>query len=214
MQATRGTPLTGEDCAPPGSGRVRLLVGVAVLALALDIATKVVVVDRLEGRPPVQLLGGLLTLLHTRNPGAAFGIGAGATVLFTLIALGVVAFIARTARQVRSSGWALSLGLLLGGASGNLVDRLLRSPGPFRGHVVDWIAVPHWPAFNVADSAIVAGGGLAVLLAMRGIGIDGTRGDAPAGGMAAADDSPSEPAGTRDGDSALGPDRKQEEPRG
>jgi signal peptidase II len=69
----------------------------------------------------------------------------------------------------------VALALMLGGALGNLSDRLFRSPGPLRGHVVDWIELPHWPVFNIADSAIVVGGLLAVLLALRGIEMDGTR---------------------------------------
>ena len=84
-----------------------------------------------------------------------------------------MAVILRTAKRLRSLGWAIALGLLLGGALGNLVDRLLRSPGPFRGEVVDWIQLPHWPVFNLADSAIVIGGCVAVLLSSRGISVDG-----------------------------------------
>jgi signal peptidase II len=87
----------------------------------------------------------------------------------------VIVFILRTARKLRSLPWAITLGLLLGGATGNLSDRLFRAPGPMRGSVVDWIELPHWPVFNLADSAIVCGGVLAVLLAIRGLRIDGTR---------------------------------------
>jgi signal peptidase II len=86
----------------------------------------------------------------------------------------VIVFILRTSRRIHSVAWAVTLGLLLGGATGNLVDRLLREPGPLRGYVVDWIQLPHWPVFNIADSSIVCGGILAVLLAGRGIRIDGT----------------------------------------
>jgi signal peptidase II len=129
----------------------------------------------LSNRPPIRLLGGFLTLVVSRNPGAAFSIGPSLTVVFTAIAVGVIVFILRTSRRIRSLPWAVSLGLLLGGASGNLIDRLLRSPGPLRGHVVDWIMLPHWPVFNLADSSIVCGGALAVLLAMRGVRIDGSK---------------------------------------
>jgi signal peptidase II len=127
--------------------------------------------------PPdkVRLLDGLLTLQVLRNSGAAFSLGTSMTIVFTLIAVGVIFFILRTSRRLRSLPWAVTLGLLLGGATGNLTDRLLRSPGLFRGDVVDWIQLPHWPVFNVADSAIVCGGVLAVLLAARGIRLDGTR---------------------------------------
>ncbi|URN00460.1 signal peptidase II [Actinomadura madurae] len=152
-----------------------MLVAVAVAALAADIVSKIIVVATLQDREPVRLLGGLLTLRETRNSGAAFSIGTGYTIVFTLIACGVVVAILRTARNLRSVPWAVCLGLLLGGAIGNLLDRLLRSPAPLKGHVVDWIQLPHWPVFNLADSAIVCGGVLAVLLAARGLQVDGTR---------------------------------------
>ena len=140
----------------------------------------------LPPRDKVRLLDGLLTLQVLRNSGAAFSIGTSMTIVFTLIAVGVIFFILRTSRRLRSLPWAVTLGLLLGGATGNLTDRLLRSPGLFRGDVVDWIQLPHWPVFNVADSAIVCGGVLAVLLAARGIRLDGTRdGNGVSGGPGA-----------------------------
>jgi signal peptidase II len=148
---------------------------VAAAVFVADLVSKTVVVATLSDRAPLRLLGGLLTLRELRNSGAAFSIGTSVTVVFTLIALGVIVAIARTARRLRSIPWAVTLGLLLGGAAGNLGDRLLRSPGFLRGHVVDWIELPHWPVFNVADSCIVCGGVLAVLLAARGIPIDGRR---------------------------------------
>ncbi|SNS21088.1 signal peptidase II Aspartic peptidase. MEROPS family A08 [Actinomadura meyerae] len=152
-----------------------MLVAVALAALATDAVSKIIVVATLQDREPVRLLGGLLTLRETRNSGAAFSIGTGYTIVFTLIACGVVVAILRTARNLRSAPWAICLGLLLGGAIGNLADRLLREPAPLKGHVVDWIQLPHWPVFNLADSAIVCGGVLAVLLAARGLQVDGTR---------------------------------------
>ena len=151
-----------------------MLVAVAAVALALDVISKTIVVADALRPAPVKLLGGLLTLRVLRNSGAAFNIGNGMTLVFTLIATGVVVAILRYARQLRSLPWAITLGLLLGGALGNLTDRLLRSPGPLRGHVVDWIELPHYPVFNLADSAIVCGGVLAVLLASRGLQMDGT----------------------------------------
>jgi signal peptidase II len=161
---------------PPGRPRrIRLLLAVAAGIFVLDLITKTIVVATLSDRAPVRLLGGLLTLRVLRNSGAAFSIGTSMTVVFTLIAVVVIVSILRTARRLRSLAWAVTLGLLLGGATGNLGDRLFRSPGPLRGHVVDWIELPHWPVFNVADSAIVCGGILAVLIAARGIRLDGAR---------------------------------------
>jgi signal peptidase II len=146
-----------------------------VVVFVTDLVSKTIVVATLSDRAPLRLLGGLLTLRELRNSGAAFSIGTSVTIVFTLIALGVIVAILRTARRLRSIPWAITLGLLLGGATGNLGDRLFRSPGFLRGDVVDWIELPHWPVFNVADSSIVCGGVLAVLLAARGISLDGRR---------------------------------------
>ncbi|SEF51743.1 signal peptidase II [Thermomonospora echinospora] len=205
MQNTRGASLNDaqdSQSAAEGPGgfprprRIGVLIAVALTALTLDAITKVLVVARLEGRTPIELLDGLLTLRVTRNSGAAFSIGTGLTIVFTTIALGVVVAILRTARNLRSLPWAISLGLLLGGATGNLTDRLLRAPSPMEGHVVDWIELPYFPVFNVADSAIVCGGILAVLLAGRGLQLDGTRvGDTDAGDSADDADATKDAAG-------------------
>ena len=118
---------------------------------------------------------GPLTLEVSRNSGAAFSFAEGATVIFTAVAVAVIVVIVRTASRLRSAGWALSLGLLLGGAVGNLTDRLLRAPGIGRGAVVDFLHLPHFATFNVADSAITVGAAVAVLLSVRGVEVDGTR---------------------------------------
>ena len=187
LQAARGTALTSKPLAsdrqPPGTiapvtsptrhrRRIAVLLGVALTVLVTDIISKTVVVATLSDRAPIRLLDGLLKLRVTRNPGAAFSLGPSLTVVFAVIAVGVIVFILRTSRRIQSLAWAVTLGLLLGGATGNLTDRLLRAPGPFRGYVVDWIQIPHWPVFNVADSCIVCGGLLAVFLAVRGVSID------------------------------------------
>ena len=160
--------------------KVRLLSLIAVLVLAADLVTKVVAVAQLEGREPVQLLGGLVYLQLVRNPGAAFSLATGYTWVLTIVAAAVVVVIIRVARRLRSTGWAVALGLVLGGALGNLTDRIFRAPGPLQGHVVDFVSVfaPDgrvWPVFNVADSSIVSGGVLLVLLALLGRELDGTR---------------------------------------
>jgi lipoprotein signal peptidase len=172
--------------------RLAIVLCVAVFVLAVDIVSKTIVVATLADRrclaggvvpypPPIRLLGGFLTLCESRNPGAAFGIGGTSmTIVFTAIAVGVIIFIVRTSRQIYSLAWAVALGLLLGGATGNLTDRIFRAPGPLRGWVVDWIQLPHWPVFNLADSAITCGAVLMVLLAALGHRLDGTR--HPSGG--------------------------------
>jgi len=160
---------------PTRPRRVGLLLGVAAFVIAADVISKAIVVARMANHPPIRLLGGFLTITLIRNGGAAFSIGTSMTIVFTAIAVGVIAYILRTARNLHSIGWAIALGLLLGGATGNLLDRIFRAPGLFQGHVVDWIQLPHWPVFNLADSAIVCAGVLVVLLALRGIRIDGTR---------------------------------------
>lgn len=156
-----------------------MLAAVAVFACAADIVSKALVVAHLRPGQPVHLLGNVFELWLTRNPGAAFSVGTGETAIFTLIAFGVVIYIARTARKLYSLAWAIALGLLLGGAAGNLGDRIFRAPGLFRGDVVDWIGVVprYYPIFNLADSAIVCGGILTVLLAMLGYHLDGTHGE-------------------------------------
>jgi signal peptidase II len=174
VQAARGEALTPDDPAP-ARRRVGVLAAVTLLALVADLVTKTVAVERLSSRDPVPVVDGVLTLRLVRNPGAAFGLAQGATVVFTVVALVVVLVILRAARRLRSRGWAVGFGLVLGGALGNLTDRLFRAPGPLRGHVVDFLELPHWPVFNLADSAIVTGGALIVVLSLRGVQYDGTR---------------------------------------
>ena len=160
---------------PTRPRRVGLLLAVAAFVLVADVISKSIVVARMADHPPIRLLGGLLTITLTRNGGAAFSIGTSMTIVFTAIAVGVIVYILRAARNLRSIGWAITLGLLLGGATGNLLDRIFRAPGTFQGHVVDWIELPHWPVFNLADSSIVCAGVLVVLLALFGVRLDGTR---------------------------------------
>jgi signal peptidase II len=154
--------------------RIRVLLAVAVIVYALDLASKTLVVAMMHYGQPIRLLGPVLQLVYTRNSGAAFSIGETYTIIFTAIAVGVIAVILRLARSLFSLPWAIALGLLLGGALGNLTDRITRDPGVLRGWVVDFIQVPHWPIFNLADSAICVGGALMVLLAFRGLHPDGT----------------------------------------
>jgi signal peptidase II len=182
MAASR---LAGSDSVdlPGGDRRRRAITILAVAAVAVllaDLATKQLALSTLDDREPLRLLGGAVYLTLVRNSGAAFGIGAGHTWIFPMIALGVVGWILWIGVKLRSVPWAVSLGLILGGAAGNLVDRIFRAPGPFVGHVVDMVSLfdPYgrvWPVFNLADSALFCGVVLAVWLELTGRQRDGTR---------------------------------------
>ena len=147
---------------------------IALAVCAVDAAAKALAVADLTPPRTVTLLGGLITLQLYRNPGAAFGIGPSYTVIYALIEAAVLAAILRLSRRLRSWPWTIALGLLLGGAAGNLADRLFRSPGPLRGFVIDWIKLPYFPpTFNLADSAITIGAAVIVLAGVRGWRLDG-----------------------------------------
>ncbi|QKW21214.1 signal peptidase II [Kitasatospora sp. NA04385] len=162
-----------------GSERaVWLLWGVAAVAYAVDLVSKVAVVARLEGRAGVPVIGGWMELRVQRNAGAAFGFGQATTIVFTVIATAVVVAVVRMSRRLVSTPWAVSLGLLLGGALGNLTDRVFRAPGGLRGAVVDFIAVRDFSVMNLADWAISCGCGLAVLLSFRGTPMSAASGSA------------------------------------
>ncbi|WP_084109024.1 signal peptidase II [Knoellia aerolata] len=182
MQDETGTPLTPspQSTTAPARDQVQgrsrlftLLVGVGVLTLVLDQASKVWALSALTPGQPRELVGSLLRLNLIRNPGAAFSLGDGVTWLLTLVALGIVVWVGRAAIRVGHRGWAITLGLLLGGAVGNLVDRVLRSPGLGRGHVVDFIDYFGLFIGNIADIAIVGAAGYGAVLAVRGIPLEG-----------------------------------------
>jgi len=135
----------------------------------LDFATKSWALNSLDSRNPVKLIGNFLQLTLIKNSGAAFSLAQGATIVFTIFAIVVVAAIAYYSTKITSFGWSIVLGLALGGILGNLTDRIFRAPGFFTGHVIDWIQLPNWPVFNLADSAIVVAASIAVILSIRNI---------------------------------------------
>lgn len=149
---------------------MRRLYLVAALIWGLDLSTKIWAVNNLSARNPVEILGSFFQLTLVRNPGAAFSFATGATVVLTGIAIAAVIVIAYFSSKITSLGWATTLGLLLGGVLGNLTDRLFRSPGFFKGEVIDWLEITKWPVFNLADSAIVVAAFLAMILTIKNIG--------------------------------------------
>ena len=179
MQAARGASLNPSDTAAHGPSRRRLdarwvFAAIALVAYAADLGSKQWALSALaDGDKP--LIGDWFTLHLTFNPGAAFSTGTSYTIVFTGLAMVAVVVILWLSRRIRSTGWALALGLLLGGVSGNLTDRLVREPEPFRGHVVDLLMLPNWPVFNVADVWINIAAGLIILQTLRGVALDGGR---------------------------------------
>jgi signal peptidase II len=178
MQAARGTSLSDAD--PPVSqagdrARLRLLfAAVAVAGYAADQLTKSLALSRLADGD-VALLGSWFVLHLTRNPGAAFSTGTEYTFVLSVLAIAAVLVVLVLSRRIGSSGWAWALGLLLAGVAGNLTDRILREPSPMLGHVIDFLMLPNWPVFNIADICINVAAGLILLQAFRGVRLDGTR---------------------------------------
>ncbi|MFQ6170496.1 signal peptidase II [Oryzobacter sp. R7] len=159
----------------PG-GRRRLyavLASLAALTLVADQGTKAWALAALRPGESVEVVGSWIRLTLLRNPGAAFSIGDGATWILTVVSLAILGWVLVASRKVGNLPWAVALGLLLGGALGNLGDRFFRSPGPGRGHVVDFIAYADWFVGNVADIAIVVAAGLIMVLTYRGTSISG-----------------------------------------
>lgn len=180
MQAARGTALSHDDSDATGrrAGRGPYLLAFGVVAAAgyaVDQVSKSLAVEHLSGRPDVPVLGTFLQLHLTRNPGAAFSAGANLTELISVVAIVATVVILVLALRVRNGLWAVGLGVLLAGVTGNLTDRLLREPGPLRGHVIDFLMLPNWPVFNVADICINVAAGVIILQAFRGVRLDGTR---------------------------------------
>jgi signal peptidase II len=180
LQTARGTSIAPDDAAVAGRRRIGLawiFGGVMLAGLAADVITKIVVVDRLDPESPVRLLGGLLTLRLIRNPGAAFSQGQNLTYLFAVAGIGVLLFvILRLVPRLGHSGWSIALGLLCAGVAGNLTDRLFRRPGVLRGHVVDFIQLPHFAIFNVADMCITSAAVLIMVLSVvKNVAVTGER---------------------------------------
>ncbi|WP_436521960.1 signal peptidase II [Actinoplanes sp. HUAS TT8] len=180
MQAVGGKTLNAEKASRFAPRAVAVLGATALIALAVDQWVKYLSTENLDPNEPKRILGGLIYLSLLRNSGAAFSFGSAYTWIFPLITLVVIGWIGWMATKLRSVPWALALGLVLGGALGNLTDRLFRAPGPFQGHVVDMISAfapygERFAVFNIADSCLTVGVCLAVLLELTGRQRDGSR---------------------------------------
>lgn len=149
--------------------RWRTLLSVAWLIWILDLATKAWAISQLANREPVKILGSFFQLTFVRNSGAAFSFASNATLFLSFFGITVVIGVIYFAPKITSKGWSVVLGLVLGGVLGNLMDRIFREPSFLRGHVIDWMQLPHWPIFNIADSAIVVAAGLAMILTARNV---------------------------------------------
>ena len=160
------------------STRAVTLYALALGVIAIDQLAKVLAVNCLHGQPRIAIVGDLVGLTFLRNPGAAFGIGAGATWIFSVIAIAVFAVIVFISRRLASTWWAIGLGLLLGGLTGNLIDRFFRMPANgqvpqfMHGAVVDFIDL-HFFVCNIADIAITGAAVVIALLTLKGTSIDG-----------------------------------------
>lgn len=166
--------MTTTDEAAGRPRRYVLLLGVALTALVVDFLTKEWALAALTRGEFVDVIGEFLQFTLVFNTGAAFSLGTGYTWVFTIISTVVVLAIGYMGWRVRSSWWGVTLGLMMGGAAGNLIDRFFRPPGPFEGAVVDFLSVPNWPVFNIADSCVVVGAFLVVVLTFKGINLDGS----------------------------------------
>jgi signal peptidase II len=162
-----------EGRAPIASSRAlrarRLFIIIATATFALDLITKNWAESSLQNREPIRVLGDFLKFTYATNPGAAFNFATNATFVLSSLKLCVAAFIIYYMTKSVETRWAIGLAFLFGGVVGNLFDRATREPGNWQGEVVDWIQIPHWPVFNIADSAIVCAGIFMTILAMRNI---------------------------------------------
>lgn len=184
QEAERGTPAHDRAdslSATAGSSLLAaprawlLFAAVAATMLVVDQVSKILAVQHLADGPDVELVGEVLQLHLTYNPGAAFSLGTRFTVVLTALACTATVVVLWISRRVASRWWAVALGFLLAGIAGNLLDRILRDPSPFRGHVVDFLMLPNWPVFNIADICINVGVVMILVQVLRGITLDGTR---------------------------------------
>ena len=172
-----GSPSSPQAAAPPKRSWkwTVIFAAVGLLVLGLDQVTKALALAHLTPGEPVNVIGSLLKFNLIRNSGAAFSLGSGYTPYISAVQIIVAVGVIYLSRRLRSAGWAVAFGLLFGGAVGNIIDRIVREPSPFHGHVIDFLQTPHWAIFNVADMAVTSAAILLVVQTLRGIKLDGSR---------------------------------------
>ena len=148
---------------------MRRLFATAWTIWLFDFATKTWALTSLSSSEPRKIIGSFLQLTLVHNPGAAFSFATGFTFVFSLLALAVVVAVVYFAPKITSGGWQLCIGLLLGGVLGNLTDRIFREPSFLSGHVIDWIQIPNFPIFNIADIAISTAALISFVLSVRNV---------------------------------------------
>ena len=141
---------------------------IASFVLMLDQISKYLALKYIDSSP-VKIFGDFLRLNLARNFGAAFSMASGSSIVLASFALAFLMATIVLLKHLRNTYWAVVAGLVIGGLLGNLCDRVFRSPGALRGSVVDWIELPHWPVFNLADTSLVCAAALATFLTLRGV---------------------------------------------
>lgn len=176
VQAAGGTAVAGA-----GRRYAAVAVGLGVLGFLADWLTKRWALSALSDSTSVPVIPGQLYLRLVRNPGAAFSMGESFTVVLTCLAIAALGFLLLwMVPRVKHGGWAVATGLLLAGVSGNLFDRLFREPGAFHGHVIDFLQVPWFAVFNVADIWITFAAVTVIWLTMiTGVTLAGEKVDRP-----------------------------------
>jgi signal peptidase II len=161
-------PASGRELRKRFPRALGIALAVASCGLILDQITKTLAIAHLSPGSRVPLIADVLSLFLVRNPGAAFSIGSGSAWVFTVIGALAAAVIIGVAVRLRGIPWGIALGLILGGAVGNLADRLAKPPSFGQGHVTDFIAYGDLFIGNVADLLVVSGVVLCLILLLSG----------------------------------------------
>lgn len=160
-------------CGPPSSRMYRYALPLGFLVILLDQVTKFWAESALANGERIPVIGDFLSFVLVYNPGAAFSLGTNSTWVFTVFSVIVIGVILWVLKECRSTAWAITLGVIAGGAAGNLIDRLVREPSFGQGHVVDFINYNGWFVGNIADIALVLGVVALAIIELLGVRFGG-----------------------------------------